>query len=104
MNRLPIIVAMVAVLAVLALVLRPGREPAPIAPTSAASPVNPACRIARNVTDASQPEPNRADALAAWRLAGTEKPPDFILSIQRRQYAQALTLLQKIDDDDIGVI
>jgi hypothetical protein len=99
MKRLPVIMAAVAVLAVLAFVLRPGREPIHVAPPSAAGTVNPACRIARNVTDTYQPEPNRADALAAQRLAGSDKQPDFIFPLMRRQYGQAFVLLQKIDDD-----
>ena len=71
MKRLPVIVAVVAVLAVLAFALRPGRKPSHVAPTSDAGTVNPTCRIARNVTDTYQPEPNPADALAARRVGGT---------------------------------
>ena len=98
MKRLHVL-EVLTVLAVLAIVLWPRHEPARVASASDAGTVNAACRLARNVTDTYQPEPNRADALAARRIAGSDKPPDFMYPLLRRQWADAFPLLQKIDSD-----
>jgi hypothetical protein len=45
------------------------------------------------------PEPNRDDTRKAMALAGGDTQPFGNIGVVRRQYAQALTLLQKIDEE-----
>src|ERR1700719_1351886 len=93
MKRLNIIVALVVAIATL-LSLRPSLA------TEYSTNPNPACRLLRNNTIGAPypPEPNRADTRAAMqRAGGGTRSPLNDLPANRKLFAEAFPLMQKID-------
>jgi hypothetical protein len=93
MKRLNIIVALVVAIATL-LSLRPSLA------TEYSTNPNPACRLLRNNTIGAPypPEPNRADTRAAMqRAGGGTRSPLNDLPANRKLFAEAFPLMQKVD-------
>jgi hypothetical protein len=97
----PLHVIAALVVAVAALVsFRPGFA------TEYATNPNPACRLLRNNTIGAPfpAEPNRADTRAAMARAGREKSPLNALPANRRMFAEAFPLIQKVDAEGTAAL
>jgi hypothetical protein len=94
------VIAALAVAVVALLFLWPS-----LATEYAANP-NPACRLLRNNTLGAPfpPEPNRADTRAAMQRAGGPKSPLNHLPANRRLFAEAFPLMQKIDAEGTAAL
>jgi hypothetical protein len=74
--------------------------------TEYANNPNPACRLLRNNTIGAPfpPEPNRAETRAAMQRAGGPKSPLNDLPANRRIFAEAFPLMQKVDAEGTAAL